>query len=432
METRLRTLLQDLAAEMPVDPEGSRDRTLRRARGRRVLTAGAGAVIVVALVVVSVSVLRVVEPSTPEPAVTGPNPTPAFAGLWPETDTMALATTQAAVDEGQMPLRATPEGTATLLATNLLGWHRSDVSESHVRGAEAMVVLSNPMFGDNVGVITVDLRQLGSTGEDGAWSVVGVSLPPVPYPPVIRLDEVSQPSPRTVHVSGRISQLFDGAPALEARVFDGPTLEPAIGSARYELADRTFSLDVGLSPTPDGRATLLLTMPDAAGESLGAALVPVRTPIGAAPAEPGVNVEGAAPDVAATAQRIYDAAKARDVDALAELIDPNTFDYNLEPGTDPIPAWRANPSQLDVMVKILEMTPTTRTIGGGEGTFTLWPYLVNTDFGVLTERERADLAALGYSDEEIQLMIDGGTGYQGPRLAIDEKGNWRNFITVGE
>ena len=57
---------------------------------------------------------------------------------------------------------------------------------------------------------------------------------------------------------------------------------------------------------------------------------------------------------------------------------------------------------------------------------------MNSDFDALTERERADLASLGYTEEDIQLMIDGGHGYQGPRLAIDETGLWRNFITVGE
>ena len=71
-------------------------------------------------------------------------------------------------------------------------------------------------------------------------------------------------------------------------------------------------------------------------------------------------------------------------------------------------------------------------IGPGYGTFYFWPYLVNSDFDALSPLELADLAALGYSDEEIRLMIDGGTGYQGPRLAIDENGEWRNFITVGE
>jgi hypothetical protein len=176
---------------------------------------------------------------------------------------------------------------------------------------------------------------------------------------------------------------------------------------------------------------MLLAMPDATGASLGAVMVPVETPVGdTGPAGP--NLTGVPSDVAATAQRIYDAAKAKDFHALAELIDPNTFVYNLDDGSDPIPAWRADPSELDVMVAILEMPPTSRDIGEGYGTFFFWPYLVNSDFSALMPQERADLAALGYSDEEIQLMIDGGAGYQGPRLAVDEDGRWRNFITVGE
>ena len=149
------------------------------------------------------------------------------------------------------------------------------------------------------------------------------------------------------------------------------------------------------------------------------------------PATTGPNLTGVSADVAATAQRIYDAAKAKDFDALAELLDPNTFIYNLGDASDPIPEWRANPSELDLMVAILEMPPTSREIEG-MGTFTFWPYLVNRDLSSLTPQEMADLNALGYSDEEIQLMIDGGTGYQGPRLAIDEDGEWRNFLTVGE
>jgi hypothetical protein len=146
----------------------------------------------------------------------------------------------------------------------------------------------------------------------------------------------------------------------------------------------------------------------------------------------GPNLTGVPPDVAAIAQRIYDAARAKDFDALAELLDPNTFIYNLGDASDPIPEWRANPSELDLMVAILEMPPTSREIGPGYGTFFFWPYLVNSDFSSLTPLELADLNALGYSDEEIQLMIDGDAGYQGPRLAIDENGEWRNFLTVGE
>jgi hypothetical protein len=234
-----------------------------------------------------------------------------------------------------------------------------------------------------------------------------------------------------VVLSGRVGELFDAAPAIEAHVFDGPSLVPSLGSLRHELSVLRFDLRVSVEPTPDGEATLLLTMPDATGASLGAVMVRVETPVGD-PGPSGPNLTGVPPDVAATAQRIYDAAKAKDFDTLAGLLDPNTFVYNLDDGSDPIPAWRADPSELDVMVAILEMPPTSRDIGEGYGTFFFWPYLVNSDLSALLPHERADLASLGYSEQETQLMIDGGAGYQGPRLAIDEDGRWRNFITVGE
>jgi hypothetical protein len=227
METRLRNLLHDLATEMPVDVEGGTPRTLRRARGRRILTAGAGLAIVAALVVVSVSALRFGGEPTTTPAATGPNP---------------------------------------------------------------------------------------------------------------------QPS--------------------------GP--------------------------------------------------------------QPTVSVEGVPPEVAATARGIYDAAGAGDVEGLREFLDPNTFAYNFDDGSDPIPAWRQDPSVLELMVAVLELPAAAPRAIEGYGTFTIWPYLIDSDFDALTEGERADLASLGYTEGDIQLMIDGGHGYQGPRLAIDETGLWRNFMTVGE
>jgi hypothetical protein len=303
-----------------------------------------------------------------------------------------------------------------------------------VDGDEALVVVSNRILGDPVPPITVEVRQLGETGPQGIWCVVGLSTP------LIEIDElaaITPESPETMPgfliLSGSVTDVFDGAPAIEAHVFDGPALVPSLGSSRQRLTDGRFDFtrEISVEATPDGRATLLLTIPDPTGASVGAVMVPVDTPVGEA--EPsGPNLTGVPPDVAVTAQRIYDAAKAKDFDALAELIDPNTFIYNLGDASDPIPEWRANPSELELMVAILEMPPTTRDIGPGYGTFYFWPYLVNSDFSSLTALEHADLAALGYSDREIQLTIDGDGGYQGPRLAIDETGEWRNFLTVGE
>lgn len=430
MDTRLRNLLHDLATEMPVDVEAAAPRTLRRARGRRILTAGAGVAIVAALVVVSVSALRFGGESNSTPAVTGPNPQPAgFDALWPETDAETLAVTQAAIRDGHDALRTTPDGTASLLAVNLLGWRMSDVQieSTAVDDDEASVAIRNRVFGDNVPAITVELRQLRTTGPNGAWSVVGVSTP------LIELDPVRSSDPEgTIRTSGRVTEIFDGAPVLEVHLLDGPAIDPALGGGfSVALTDPTVELRFEVSATPDGRASLLLTMPDATGASLGALMTSVQTPTGDRPST-GVDVTGVPPDVAVTAQGIYDGARALDFDALAQLLDPNTFVHDFDDGSDPIPAWRADPAELDIMTSILELPPTSRDIGEGYGTFYFWPYLVNSDFDALTERERADLASLGYTEEDIQLMIDGGHGYQGPRLAIDETGLWRNFITVGE
>jgi hypothetical protein len=435
MDTRLRNLLHDLASEMPVDLDRSASPTLRKARRRRAAGAAGAVVAVVAFVAVGIAGLRLVDEPT-MPADTGPNPSAdPFPALWPETDAAMLEVAQREVDQGHMPLRATPGGTATVLATNLLGWEPGDVQfeRRSVDGDEALVVISNRIFGDPVPPITVELRQLGDTGPNGIWSVVDVSTPLIE---IDELEEIMPDSPEMggfLILSGNVTDLFDGAPAIEAHVFDGPSLIPSLGSGRQELEGRRFDLtrEVSVDATPDGRATLLLTIPDATGASLGAVMVPIETPVGEG--EPSGPVLTDLPlDVAATAQRIYDAAKAKDFDALAELLDPNTFIYNLGDASDPIPEWRANPSELDLMVAILEMPWTSRDIGPGYGTFYFWPYLVNSDLENLTPQERADLAALGYSDQDIQLMIDGGTGYQGPRLAIDENGEWRNFITVGE
>ena len=435
MDTRLRNVLHDLASDMPVELETTGPPTLRKARGRRALT-GAGAVVaVVAFVAVSLSAIRLVsDPATPEPATTGTNPA-TFPGLWPETTPEALETAQESADGGATPLRTTPDGTASLLAVDLLGWEPDDVQPERVAGdgADATVVISNRIFGDEVPPITVELRRLDDTGPNGIWSVVGVSTP------LIELENVQTIMPESPEMggflilSGSVTDLFEGAPAIEAHVFDGPALVPSLGSGRIEFVEGRFdsTRDVGVGQTPDGAATLLLTIPDATGASLGAVMVPVETPVGDAETT-GPNLTDVPPDVAATAQRIYDAAKAKDFDALAELLDPMTFTYNSNPGANPIPEWRANPSELDVMVAILELPTTTRDIGPPYGTFYFWPYLVNSDFSSLSPQELADLNALGYSDEEIQLMVDGGTGYQGPRLAIDENGEWQNFITQGE
>jgi hypothetical protein len=436
MNTKLSDRLHDLASQMPVDVERDAPVTLRRARARRgvgVVAIGAG---VVAAVLVSVSGLRLLSPNEADrrtPLVTGPNPVETgFPGLWPETDFKALAAAQAQADDGHQPMRVTPDGTATMFATNLLGWQLADVQVERlsVSGEDALVVLSNRVFGDLVPPIDVRLRRLGDTGPNGIWSVTSVTTPLIGIEHVLQ-EQVEATFGSSVLLSGRVSTLFESASGLSIVFLDGPAPDGSLGSTRVEFVDeRTFEVEVEVGATPSGRGVLLVSMPDATGASLGAVLVPVGTPIG----EPAstVNIGDAPPDVAVTAQRIYDAILAGDVDALVPLLDPNTFAYNFDDGSNPIPGWREDPSDLDLAAAVLRLPPAPPRTIEGYGTFYLWPYLVDSDFSALTEREREDLRALGYSEDDIDLMIEGGYGYQGPRLAIDETGLWRSFTTVGE
>ena len=161
--------------------------------------------------------------------------------------------------------------------------------------------------------------------------------------PLIQLDELAHTAPGVVHLSGRLSDRFEGASALEANVFDGPALVPSVGSARYELTGRTFAFDVAVARTPDGRATLLLTMPDSTGASLGVVMVRVETPVGD-PRPSGPNLNGA-PDVAAHRAADLRRRAGRVTSIPRPMLDPNTFAYN--PTTArPIPTWREDPSVL--------------------------------------------------------------------------------------
>jgi hypothetical protein len=136
------------------------------------------------------------------------------------------------------------------------------------------------------------------------------------------------------------------------------------------------------------------------------------------------------PDVAETAARIHEAALARDFDALAALMDPNIFVYNLDDGSDPIPAWREDPSILDTIALVLEL-PSVAIDVEGMGRFHIWPYLAHAELSDPTPDQLRDLERLGIDAGELRDMVDFGA-YIGPRLAIDQTGLWRNFVQGGD
>jgi hypothetical protein len=428
-ESEVRQRLSELAGGVGLRPSLERP-TVRRARRRRAMTAATSALVVVAVLAVSYagvsSLLR--QPPTlgndPSPA-----PAPVFEGLWPETAPEALAEMQRQVDEGHHPMRVDPAGTATEFATTLMNWPPASVIATAVETAAdgtVIVELRNETFSDAVPPVVVHLAQLGRTGPAGVWSVTGVSTA------LIELDLVpSEAGPTApLTISGRVTDRFEGS-SLAVHVLDGPTFDTVIAHARRELVEERFEIELAVPATPDGHATVIVWVPDAVGMSLGTIAIPVSTPVGAepptSPAPTSANTEGVPPVVAATAQRIHQAAVARDFDTLASLMDPNIFVYNLDDGSDPIPAWREDPQILDTIALVLELPPIPIDVEG-VGRFYVWPYLAQADLANPTPEQMRDLERLGMSVEDVQVA----GGYLGPRLAIDATGLWRNFVVGGD
>jgi hypothetical protein len=148
-------------------------------------------------------------------------------------------------------------------------------------------------------------------------------------------------------------------------------------------------------------------------------------------APPPVNVSGVPPATAETARLIYDGVLDLDFVLLESLLDPMTFVYNFDDGGNPIPEWRSDPAVLDPVPALLLLPPAEPRQIEGYGTFHIWPYLVDSNFSNLSDRERSDLLSLGFTSKDIEAMADFG-GYLGPRLAIDSDGLWRNYVTGGD
>jgi hypothetical protein len=100
-EERLRVLLDDKARDMIMDAQMPA-RVARRASGRRLATAGVGALAAVASVVAVVVALTAVDDRS-APPVTSPTeaePSPGFAGIWPQDSLVEAEAAQAAADAG--------------------------------------------------------------------------------------------------------------------------------------------------------------------------------------------------------------------------------------------------------------------------------------------------------------------------------------------
>jgi hypothetical protein len=431
LETRMPELLRDLSTDMPVH-ERQAAPTLRRARRRRARNASAAVVAVVVLALGSVTVLRELAPAGRHRSAGGgeivATPSPGFRGIWPETTFEGLRAAQQQVDDGHTPLRTDAAQTAAMLATDLFGWLPDDVGfdRTSVVDEYARVDLTNLRFGDNVPPITVELARLGRPGSRGVWTVVDVTTPLFDGPVVVRREA------GRIVLDGRVTEVLDGSSiGFDIRGEDAGAAATAGGAvALGGSSGGAFTASVRLGEANLTSDVLWVFVEDATGKALGATAVRLA-PLAETTSIPIAEPTPLPTAVATTRGDIVRAVGAIDFVALRRLMDPNTFSYNFDDGSDPIPAWKQDPSVLDPIIGILALPPAEPKHIEGYGTFYVWPYLVDADFDHLSPDEVDDLHGLGFDDAAIKDMQRFGS-YLGPRLSIDQDGLWRNYTTGGD
>jgi hypothetical protein len=429
LETRLPELLRHLSTDVPAEPPAAS--TLRRARRRRARNASAAVVAAVVVALGSVTAVRELAPAEGHRSAGGGETvapsSPAFRGIWPETTLKGLRAAQEQVDAGHTPLRTDAAQTAAMLATDLFGWLPEDVGfdRTSIVDEYARVDLVNLRFGDDVPPITVELARLGRTGPRGVWTVVDVTSPLFDGPVAVHRES------RTIVLEGSVTTVFDGS-SIGFQIRGEATGVPTAGGAVALGGSngRGFSTSVAMGASNLTSDVLWVFVEDATGDALGATAVRLESLVEATPI-PTAEPTPLPSAVARARADIIRAVGAVDFAAMRSLMDPNTFSYNFDDGSDPIPAWKRNPSVLDPIIGILALPPAEPKDIVGYGSFYVWPYLIDADFDRLSPEEIDDLHGLGFDDAAIEEMRSFGS-YTGPRLSIDREGLWRSYTTGGD
>lgn len=139
------------------------------------------------------------------------------------------------------------------------------------------------------------------------------------------------------------------------------------------------------------------------------------------------------PPVREMRERILEAAKSGDIEAMRPVLESNELMPNFSFGgaRDPIAYWKENSGDgqgrevLAAMVEILNM-PYTVNGAGTDHEMYVWPYLFEADMAKLTPREEVDLYRL-MSPAEAKTMKEFGA-YIWYRLGIGPDGTWHYFV----
>jgi hypothetical protein len=440
LETRLPELLRDLSTDAPaLAADGSQ--ALRRAKRRRILTAASGTVLAIALLTGSVVGFRALVPADRR-SVAGPDDAP--VAIWPETTMAEIDATQTGLTAEDRDVRLDPVRLAARFAEDVMGWNPAGTNvrllDAPVGAPSVQALLQTDTMRRSLGPVSfhptvLTLEQLGETGSSGVWSVVRAESA------AVTLDAAPRTTSEDGTISGKLASL-DTMGHLSRSVWIGAFDHFFGGNAADTYLNVPVADDGSFSATlPAAVLTSAKVLSVAEFGKDGSASWMIAYPLSSTdetfPSRSGRVVVGIMPPIDApravidTRDQIWDAVASVDFRAMRGLMDSNTFAYNFDDGSDPIPAWKGDPAVLDPILTLLQMQPAEPKHIEGFGTFFIWPYLVDSDMSNLSPSEIDDLHGLGFDDPAIEDMRRFGS-YIGPRLAIDQNGLWRNYTTGGD
>jgi hypothetical protein len=431
----LKTMLDEKAEEMRLDPRIPRG-VLRRARRRRAANAVLAGTVTVGLALGAFFGARALldETAVPQPTRPGGTTDEFYPFIYPPT-LEELEITQEQVAQGSMPMWIEPEGTAILFAVNVLGWDMDDV-EASVRGDEPlMAVITNPALNEAAGA-TADLRTavyLSRVPGSGPpmYAVLAAMAENLELEPAGPDEEFGAEG--RIEMEGRLRSVPPGTRAqmtVEWRWWTndlgGRMTEGARDSSTPDADGRvTFSAIVDEHIGPSTLLTVTLLDPD--DRTLALTSSRIATPVGGGAEAGASEAQLALPGrVSDTREAILAAAQPRDWAALRSLIPDEGFTFTFGGETDPIRYWKRLESEGHVPVfgDILPMVLDTKP-GFDRGVF-VWPAQATEDPADWDEQDIEALTAI-YAEEDVRSFQQAGL-YLGWRVGIDRDGTWVFFV----
>jgi hypothetical protein len=422
VDVDLKTMLDEKAEEMRLDPRIPRG-VLRRARRRRAANAVLAGTVTLGLALGAFVGARALldETAVPQPTRPGGTTDEFYPFIYPPT-LEELEVTQEQVAQGSMPMWTEPEGTAILFAVNVMGWDMDDVEvDIQGSGEEITAVIRNHRISLAAGSgrdlrTTIFLFQVPEPGPR-MYAVLAAQAEGLEIEPIGPDEEFGADG--RVGFRGSLGFIPEGARVVLSVDGGTPVSVPA--------PDGVFEVETQISG-PLGPSTLItVAIQDGAGNTIGLTSSRVATPIAgeseSSVSEPELALPGR---VVETRDAILAAAQTRDFEALRALIPDEGFTFSFGGETNPIAYWKRLESEghEPVIGDILPMVLGTEP-GFDRGVF-VWPAQAVEDPLEWDQRDIEALTAI-HAEEDVRAFQDAGL-YLGWRIGIDRDGTWIFFV----